>query len=96
MACGRKVSFLKGQVGPLERSVWLGILTVNIKERDSSLTAYEFYWEDWDGRPHFFGVLPERRKKPERITQESIMNWGEMVMGQKEGIKKIFFVKVEE
>jgi hypothetical protein len=60
------------------------------------MTAYEFYWEDSDGRPHFFGILPERRKNTERITQESIMNWGMMVMGNREGIKKIFFVKVDE
>jgi hypothetical protein len=63
---------------------------------DASLTAYEFYREDRDGRPHFFGVLPERRKKPERIAQESITNWGRIVMGKKEGIRKIFFVKLEE
>jgi len=60
------------------------------------MTAYEFYFEDWEGRPHFFGILPERRKNPERITHESIMNWGRTVMGNREGIKKIYFVKVEE
>jgi len=60
------------------------------------MTAYEFYFEDGDGRPHFFGILPERRKNPDRITHESIMNWGRMVLGKREGIKKIYFVKVEE
>jgi hypothetical protein len=59
------------------------------------MTAYEFYWEDLEGRPHFFGILPERRKKPERITHESVMNWGRMVLGNRAGIRKIYFVQVE-
>ena len=59
------------------------------------MTAYEFYWEDWDGRPHFFGVLPERRKKQERITQESIMNWGRSVVGNALNGNGLYFIQVE-
>jgi hypothetical protein len=40
------------------------------------MTAYEFYWHDKGGRVHLLGILLEIRKNPERITQESIMNWG--------------------
>ncbi len=35
--------------------------------------AYEFYWLDSNGGYHIMGVLPERRKDPGRVTQESIM-----------------------
>ena len=59
------------------------------------MTTYEFYWEDEEGKPHFFGTLPERRD-PKRITEESILNWGKMVIGSREGIKKIYFIKVED
>ncbi len=59
------------------------------------MITYEFYWEDDEGRSHYFGTLPERRN-PERITEESIMNWGTMIIGDKTRIKKIYFVKVED
>ena len=41
------------------------------------MTAYEFYWKDREGREHFLGTLPERRKNPDRITEESIKEVGE-------------------
>jgi hypothetical protein len=40
------------------------------------MVAYEFYWRDEKGKEHLIGILPERRKNPERITEESIFNWG--------------------
>jgi hypothetical protein len=40
------------------------------------MLAYEFYWLDESQSTHFVGILPERRRKQERITQESVMNWG--------------------
>ncbi len=45
------------------------------------MVAYEFYWCDEKAKEHCIGILPERRKIPERITQESILNWGWMVVG---------------
>jgi hypothetical protein len=39
------------------------------------MVAYEFYWRDEIGRDHFIGLIPERRKKTERITPESISKW---------------------
>jgi len=59
------------------------------------MLAYEFYWLDETESAHFVGILPERRKKNERITQESILNWGKMVTGVSSDIKDIIFVKVE-
>jgi len=40
------------------------------------MTAYEFYLRDERGKEHFIGILPERRGKPERITNDSILNRG--------------------
>ena len=59
------------------------------------MTTYEFYWEDEEGKPHFFGTLPERRN-PKRISEESILNWGKMVIGNSEKIKRVYFVKVKD
>lgn len=56
--------------------------------------AYEFYWHDGIKGYELIGILPERRKKPERITEDSIMNWGKRILGSKAGVKNIFFVKV--
>jgi len=40
------------------------------------MVAYEFYWLDPIKGYQPIGVLPERRKNPERITQASIVKWG--------------------
>jgi hypothetical protein len=55
------------------------------------MVAYAFYWRDEKGKNQLIGILPERRKNPERITQESILNWGRQVMEAKD----IFFIEVE-
>ncbi len=63
-----------------------------------NILAYEFYWNDNNGRSHFIGSLPERRKNPERITRESIMNWGKMIVGNigdRGETQNIFFVAIE-
>jgi hypothetical protein len=59
------------------------------------MIAYEFYWRDEVGREHFIGVLPERRKNPERITVKSILNWGRKVIGDDSGVNNIYFIRVE-
>jgi len=59
------------------------------------MLAYEFYWLDETESAHFVGILPERRRKEERITKESILNWGKMVIGDSSDVKDIIFVKVE-
>lgn len=60
-----------------------------------SMVAYEFYWRDEAERVHFIGILPERRKKSERITKESVLNWGMKVIGDSSGVNDIYFVQVE-
>ncbi len=39
------------------------------------MRAYEFYLRE-KGKEHLIGILPERRKNKDRITQEAILNWG--------------------
>lgn len=58
------------------------------------MEAYEFYWLDPKGGYQIIGVLPERRKKPERVTKESIMRWGENIFGKDFNTKDIFFIQV--
>ncbi len=59
------------------------------------MLAYEFYARDKIGRDNLIGILPERRKNSERITQESIMNWGRLVAGDDTQVKDISFIQVE-
>jgi len=59
------------------------------------MVAYEIYWCDEAGKEYFIGILPERRKNPERITKESVLNWGRKVIGDQLEAKDIFFTQVE-
>jgi hypothetical protein len=58
------------------------------------MTAYEFYYRDEKGKEHFIGILPERRKDPKRITKESVLNWGRMVIGESSDVTDLYFVRV--
>ena len=58
------------------------------------MTAYEFYWRDKKGRDHLIGILPERRKDPERITQESILNFVTANLGHEVNGNKIYYFQV--
>jgi hypothetical protein len=59
------------------------------------MVAYEIYWLDPMGGYQIIGVLPERRKNPERITQESIMNWGGKIFGKDLNTEDTFFIQVK-
>ncbi len=58
------------------------------------MIAYEVYWVDSDGEHQIIGVLPERRKNPMRITKESVLNWGIMLLGNGVESKNIFFKQI--
>jgi hypothetical protein len=58
------------------------------------MMAYEFYWCDERGKEHLIGILPERRGKPERITNDSILNWGWNIIGDHSDVKNIYFVRL--
>ncbi len=59
------------------------------------MVAYEFYWRDETGKEHLIGILPERRKNPERITKGSVLNWGSKIIGDSSDVNNIYFVQVE-
>ncbi len=58
------------------------------------MVAYEFYWFDLTKGYELIGILPERRKNPERITQESIVGWGENIFGREIETRNIYFIQV--
>ncbi len=72
-----------------------GYSSLEVTDMEQKMVAYEFYWRDRAGKEHFIGILPERRKNPERITKESILNWGWNVIGNDSSVKNIYFVRVE-
>ena len=59
------------------------------------MIAYEFYSCDHEGKEDLIGILPERRKKQERITQESILEWGRKVIGDNSEVKDLYFILVD-
>ena len=85
----------------LFRSFYLGCVRLrnlassNIRKEACPMTAYEFYWKDHEGGEHFLGTLPERRKNPERITEESIKKWGRLIIGEWAKINNFYFIQVK-
>jgi hypothetical protein len=62
---------------------------------EENMVAYEFYWRDETEKEHVIGILRERRKNPERISDESIINWGRKILGKNGDTKNIYFIKVD-
>ncbi len=58
------------------------------------MVAYEFYFRDPIKGYQLIGTLPERRKSPLRITQESVMNWVSMILGENMNFNDIFFITI--
>jgi hypothetical protein len=54
------------------------------------MVAYEFYWRDPKKGYQHIGTLPERRKNPTRITQESVMKWGEVYFANRDCSEKSY------
>jgi len=59
------------------------------------MIAYAFYWLEEIDKVHFIGLLPERRKDPERITQESISNFARTILGNEADIDDLFSIEME-
>ncbi len=53
------------------------------------MVAYELYLHDGIKGYELIGILPERRKDPNRITKESVLRWGRMVLGNGANKKNI-------
>jgi hypothetical protein len=58
------------------------------------MVAYEFYLCDQVKGYELIGVLPERRKHLERVTQKSVMDWVEKVFGDNLSTRDIYFIQV--
>lgn len=58
------------------------------------MLAYEFYHHNQEDQRQLIGILPERRKDPQRITPESIMNWAKKILGNEWDMNSIDFIKV--
>ncbi|HSB03923.1 MAG TPA: hypothetical protein VLK23_01930 [Thermodesulfobacteriota bacterium] len=62
------------------------------------MVAYEFYWRNGNGKEYLIGILPERRKNPERISRDSILNWVRKVLRDNSGpdVNSVYFIQVDE
>ncbi len=58
------------------------------------MTTYSFYWLEEIDKVHFVGLLPERRKSPERITQQSISNFARTIIGNEVDVRSLFFLEM--
>jgi hypothetical protein len=58
------------------------------------MVGYELYWRDSIKGYQLIGVLPERRKNPNRITKESVLNWGKKYFGNNLNLNDVFFIEV--
>ena len=54
------------------------------------MVVYKLYKHDQKEEPHLVGILPERRKKQERISEESVLNWGKEVIGETSDFNDIY------
>jgi len=63
------------------------------------MVTYEFYLNDDIKELHLLGIplgiLYERRKDPVRISYQSIMNWGKLIVGDYVDINNIYFIEIE-
>ncbi len=58
------------------------------------MVAYEYYWHDEKKGFELIGVLPERRKDSDRVTQESILGFGKKFWGDHVDNGNILFIRV--
>ncbi len=58
------------------------------------LLAYEFYYRDPSNQTQLIGILPERRKDPQRITPDSIYNWAQTILGNGWDMERVNVVEV--
>jgi hypothetical protein len=59
------------------------------------MVAYELYLYDEIKGYELIGILPERRKDPKRITKESVLKWGRMLLGDNADHNNIFFKQIK-
>jgi len=59
------------------------------------MVVYKLYKHDQTEEAHLIGILPERRRNRERITKESVLNWGKEVIGENSDTNNLYFVQME-
>lgn len=57
--------------------------------------VYDFYRRERNEEDKFIGSLRERREKPERITNASIMNWAKLLAPKDVLEGRVYFVRLE-
>jgi hypothetical protein len=57
--------------------------------------VYKFYRRVRNEDDQFVGALAERRKKTERITHASIMNWAKLLAPREVFEERVYFVREE-
>ncbi len=63
--------------------------------RDYRMVGYELYrWHDPKGY-ELIGLLPERRNDPQRVTKESVLNWGQKYFAIQLDLNDMYFIEVE-
>ena len=62
---------------------------------NNGMVGYKFYWRDPIKGYQLIGVLPERRRNPNRITEESVLNWGKTNFGNNLNPEDMFFIDAE-
>ena len=59
------------------------------------MVGYELYcWRDPKGY-ELIGVLPERRNNAQRVTKESVLNWGQRYFGIHLNLGDMYLIEVE-
>jgi hypothetical protein len=58
------------------------------------MVSYEFYLHDRKKGDRLIGILPERRKDPQRTSLEDIMKWPRMVFGDTLDMDDVYFIAV--
>ena len=61
---------------------------------ENMVVYYELHVYDQAKGYELVGILPERRRDPKRITKESILKWGRMVLGDGAGRKRVIFKQI--
>jgi len=59
------------------------------------MLVYELYALKKKKGYELIGVLPERRKNPTRVTKESVIEWGRILLGDDADSEGMFFKPVE-
>ena len=61
------------------------------------MIVYKFYLRDAINGDIFLGALPERRRNPQRVseesTEESVINWGRTYFGKNAKDEDIYFIE---